>query len=85
MGATLKNMMTFAPQNVTAYAWLPLILVWLVIVGVMVTDIIQTSGSRLKGFLWILITILLPGVAAIVYAIFGIIAALRKSALTAGQ
>lgn len=85
MGATLKNMLTFSPQNVTAYAWLPLVLIWLVIVAVMMIDIIRTSGSRLRMCIWIFVTLSLPGFSAVIYAMAGIASAVKKSVITPAQ
>lgn len=85
MGATLKNMLTLAPQNVTPYAWVPLIAIWLLVVLVMLIDIVQAIRGRFMTCIWIVTVVLLPGLSAIIYAICGIVASIKKSAVTAGQ
>lgn len=85
MGATLKNMLTFAPQNVTPYAWIPLIAIWLLVVLVMLVDVVQTSRGKFKTSVWIMTVILVPGLSAIIYAICGIVTSIRKSSAKSGQ
>lgn len=81
MGATLKNMLTLAPQNVTPYAWLPLIVIWLLVAIVMLIDIAQATRGRFMTFIWVMTVVFLPGLSAIIYAIYGMAASIRKSAV----
>jgi hypothetical protein len=85
MGATLKNMLTFAPQNVTPYAWIPLIAIWLLVVLVILIDVAQTSHGKFKTSIWIMTVILLPGLSAVIYAICGIVTSIRKPVARSGQ
>ena len=67
--AVLKNIVTFAPHNVTAYAWVPLIVIWFVIMMVIIADLFLTSKSRARAWLWSVFVILFPAVSGIFYAI----------------
>lgn len=67
--AVFKNMVMFAPHNVTAYAWVPLIIIWIVIMMVIIADLFVTSKSRVHAVLWSFFVILLPAVSGILYAI----------------
>jgi len=67
--AVLKNMMMFAPHNVTPYAWVPLIVIWIVIMMVIIADLFLTSKSRTRAWLWSVFVILFPVVSGIFYAI----------------
>lgn len=77
MGATIRNLLTFSPQNVSAYAWLPLAAIWLVVAIVMIADVLQSARKRYVSYLWILTIILLPGVSAVIYALSEILTAVR--------
>jgi hypothetical protein len=79
MGATIRNILTFSPQNVSAYAWLPLAAIWFVVALVMIADVLQTARKRYVSFLWILAIILLPGVSAVIYALSEIMTSVRKT------
>ena len=85
MGATLKNILTLAPQNVTPYAWVPLIAIWLLVALVMLVDIMQAKRGKIHTSIWIMTFIFLPGISAIIYAIYGVVASIRKPAVTVGQ
>lgn len=79
MGATIKNILTFSPQNVSAYAWLPLIAIWFVVAVVMIADVFQTSRNRVQAFFWVIAIMLLPGISAVLYALSGILASVRNT------
>ena len=79
MAATIKNIVTFSPQNVSPYAWLPLIAIWLVVAFVMTADVLQTSRNRYQSILWILAIIFLPGVSAVIYALSEILTVVRST------
>mgnify|MGYP000219797959 CR=1 FL=1 len=67
--AVLKNVVMFAPHNVTAYAWVPLIIIWVVIMVVIIADLFSTSKSRVRALFWSVFVILFPAVSGILYAI----------------
>ena len=67
--AVLKNMVMFSPHNVTPYAWVPLIVIWIVIMMVIIADLFSTSKSVTRAWLWSVFVVLLPVVSGIFYAI----------------
>jgi len=67
--AVLKNIVMFAPHNVTPYAWVPLIVIWFVIMMVIIADLFSASKSRTSAWLWSIFVILFPAVSGIFYAI----------------
>ncbi len=65
----LTNIVMFSPQNVTFYAWIPLIVIWAVLVVIMIADIVSTSKSRTGTLLWTLTVLLLPAISGVLYAV----------------
>lgn len=67
--AVLKNIVMFAPHNVTSYAWVPLIVIWVVIMMIIIADLFSKPKSRTSALIWSIFVILLPAVSGILYAI----------------
>jgi hypothetical protein len=67
--SVLENLLAFSPQNVTPYAWVPLIVIWVVVAGVLIADIFQNSKSVFRSLLWSFIVLLLPVISGVFYSL----------------